>query len=80
MVDSLGMLLSRIHCLDCLPLAIEIIHELNMLLEIGQYWVPHRQNDAVDNLGMVDILQGLLFQREVEEELQHFLSIDTGCC
>ena len=53
---------------------------INVFIEVGQYWVTHRQQDAVDNLGMVDILQGLILQREMERELQHFPVIGTGCC
>ena len=78
MVDSLGRLLSRIRCLDSLTLAMEIIHGLNVLLEVGQYCVPHRQKDAVDNLGTADILQGLTFQREMEGELQYLFDIPSS--
>ena len=36
MVDSLGRLLSQIHCLDSLMLATETIHGLDVLIEVGQ--------------------------------------------
>ena len=41
MTDYIDRLLSQIPCLDSLPMATEIIHGLDVLLGVGQCWVPH---------------------------------------
>ena len=62
MVEFLERLLSQIHGLNSFPLAMEIIHGIDLPIQVGQCWVSHRQKDAVDNLNMTDTLQRLVFQ------------------
>ena len=60
-------------------LTMEIIYGLNVLFDVCQYWVPHRQEDVIDNLSTADIPKRLVFQRKMEGELQDFLDIGVGC-
>ena len=55
-------MLTRFHHINIPPLGVEIIHGLGVLSELCQCWLSQRQEDGVDNLGMMDIFKGLVVQ------------------